>query len=102
MALPLLPEDKIVAVFSILEQENFNLREVENELIKKLKFYYKKTWIVGEKVLSIFSAENSTNNGAVPCGHANLCGNCGHKFINEDMHCPICRSEILRLMQIFQ
>ena len=64
MALPLLPEDKLVGVFSILEQEIFDLSEIENELIKKLKFYYKRTWIVGEKEFSIFSAENSTNNGA--------------------------------------
>ena len=64
MALPLLPEDKLVGVFSILEREIFNLSEIENELIKKLKFYYQKTCIVGETVLSIFFSENATNNGA--------------------------------------
>ena len=47
-----------------MEHETFNLSEGENELIKKLKFYYKRTWIVGEKELSVFSAENATNNGA--------------------------------------
>ena len=47
-----------------MEHETFKLNEGENELIKKLKFYYKRTWIVGEKELSVFSAENATNNGA--------------------------------------
>ena len=54
---------KISTIFFNIENETFNLSEGENELLKKLKFYYKRTWIVGEKE-SVFSAENATNNGA--------------------------------------
>ena len=64
MALPLLPESDILGAFSLLQQEIFYHNEIEDQLIKKLKVYYKKTWIIGQKGLSVFSAENATNNGA--------------------------------------
>ena len=238
MALPLLPESEILGAFYLLEKEMFYHNEIEDQLIKKLKVYYKKTWIIGQQGLSVFSAENATNNGAeafhktlksvitvhhsniwkflsdlnkvildfeleyqrleqgfeitrkpkrqtsenatrrnkckeklqegtysitqylaavsatiggcgkhalgqfedinteiadesncddgddgddtfhntciiccqpkqgtyalIPCGHANLCRDCGRHFIEENMSCPICRTEINDLMQIFQ
>ena len=37
----------------------------------------------------------------VPCGHANLCKNCGQHFIDKQKTCPICRSEIVTSMRIF-
>ena len=37
----------------------------------------------------------------VPCGHANLCKNCGQHFIDENKPCPVCRSDIMTIMQIF-
>ena len=37
----------------------------------------------------------------VPCGHANLCNNCGQHFLNEEKLCPICRTPINSIMQIF-
>ena len=64
MAMPLLPESEILGAFSLLEQEMFHHNETEDQLIKMLKVYYKKTWIIGQKKLSVFSAENATNNGA--------------------------------------
>ena len=64
MALPLLPEREILGAFFLLEQETFYYYEIEDLLIKKLKVYYKKTWIIGQKGLSVFSTENATNNGA--------------------------------------
>ena len=64
MALPPLPEREILGAFFLLEQETFYYNEIEYLLIKKLKVYYKKTWIIGRKGLSVFSTENATNNGA--------------------------------------
>ena len=32
----------------------------------------------------------------VPCGHADLCNNCGQHFLNEEKPCPICRTPICR------
>ena len=64
MALPLLPESEILGAFSLLELEKFYHNEIEDQLIKKLKVYYKKTWIIGQKGFSVFSTENATNNGA--------------------------------------
>ena len=37
----------------------------------------------------------------VSCGHANLCNNCGQHFLNEEKPCPICRTPINSIMQIF-
>ena len=212
MALPLLPESEILGAFYLLEKEMFYHNEIEDQLIKKLEVCYKKTWIIGQQGLSVFSAENATNDGAeafhktlksvitvhhpniwkflsdlnkvilnfelesqrleqgleitrkpkrqtsenatrrnkckhalgqfedinteiadesncddgddgddtfyntciiccqpkqgtyalIPCGHANLCRDCGRHFIEENMSCPICRTEINHLMQIFQ
>ena len=38
----------------------------------------------------------------VPCGHANLCKNCGQHSKDENKPCPVCRSDIMTIMQIFQ
>ncbi|KAI6657091.1 hypothetical protein LOD99_15877 [Oopsacas minuta] len=37
----------------------------------------------------------------IPCGHANVCGNCELNFTLGD-RCPVCRSIIMNKMQIFQ
>ena len=64
MVLPLLPETEILGIFSQLETQTFEFSEIVNNLINKFKRYYKKTWIIGEKPLSVFSSEHATNNGA--------------------------------------
>ena len=232
MAMPLLPQSEILNSFSVLEAQVFELRESDMGLVNKFKKYVKKTWILGEKDLSVYSAPIATNNGCesfhkclkssikvhhpnvwkfladlskiisdfdsdymrlengleisrptkrhvienakrrqefreklemlsispeqylaavsltigrkgkntstgysqntiemedlssdeeetsqndcliccqtkegtfalVPCGHANLCNNCGQHFLNEEKPCPICRAPITDIMQIF-
>ena len=66
------PEDKLIGVFLLLEREIFHLSEIENELTKMIKFYYKSTWIFGETKLSTFSSENAINNGAETTYHKTL------------------------------
>ena len=64
MALPWLPESEIIGIFSQLETQNFEVGETVNNLITTFKRYYKKSWILGEKNLSVLSSEHATNNGA--------------------------------------
>ena len=64
MALPLLPETEILGIFSQLETQTLAFGEIVNNLIIKFILCYKKTWIFGEKGLSVFSSEHATNNGA--------------------------------------
>ena len=62
MALPLLPEEiRCLAIFG----NSINwLDDAEKELIKKLRSYFHRTWIIGHENLSGFIYENATNNEA--------------------------------------
>ena len=55
MAMPLLPQSEIPNTFSVLEAQVF-VRESDMGLVNKFKKSVKKTWILGEKDLSVYSA----------------------------------------------
>ena len=63
MALPLSPRSEITSTFSVLEAQIFELCGTDKVLVDKFKKYIKKTWILGEKDLSVYSSQIATNNG---------------------------------------
>ena len=63
MALPLLPQSEITSTFSVFEAQVFELYGTDKVLVDKFKKYIKKTWILGEKDLSVYSSQIATNNG---------------------------------------
>ena len=63
MVMPLLPQSEIRITFSVLEAQVFELCGTDIELVNKFKKYIKKTWILGEKNLSVYSSQIATNNG---------------------------------------
>ena len=63
LVMPLLPQSEITSTFSVLEAQVFELCGTDIELVKKFKKYIKKTWILGEKNLSVYSSQIATNNG---------------------------------------
>ena len=41
------------------------------------------------------------NIALVPCGHSIMCGQCAQTIVSNGQHCPLCRSPVAQLLNIY-
>ena len=45
--------------------------------------------------------EFSRNHAMIPCGHKITCGDCAAKLLMGSGHCPVCRKDIIDILQVY-
>lgn len=55
-----------------------------------------------KEMACVICMSSSKTHAFVPCGHRCVCADCGHAVVEQSLPtCPICRSEVERVLQIF-
>ena len=83
-----------------INPESLNL--ITNRIVKDKIIFEKNSIIIKEKNECIICYKEINKKIAlIPCGHTTICKDCSQLQYDSNKKCPICRSEITQIVNIF-